>query len=83
MMNKFSNPNVFNNKISSKINNDVIAKIIIQLKKHKKLNKAYSKNIDKNGIEFIDSILEALGIECEIDELDIGIIPEKGSFITV
>lgn len=83
MMNKFSNPNVFNNKISSKINNDVIAKIIIQLKKHKKLNKAYSKNIDKNGIEFIDSILEALGIECEIDELDIGRIPEKGSFITV
>jgi len=82
-MNRFSGTDKINYKIANRINNDVIAKIIIQLKKIKKLNKAYSKNVDKNGIDFINSVLEVLGVNCEIEEFDIGRIPEKGAFITV
>jgi len=75
--------NFFESDISSRVNNDVIAKIIIQLKKISKLNKAYSKNFDKNGLEFIDAVLDMLGVDFEIDEIDLKRIPKIGAFITV
>ena len=76
--NDFINP-----KHAVRINNDVIAKFILQLKKYNKLNKIYSENFDKNGIEFIDSVLDSLGINYEIDESDLERIPKTGPFITV
>ncbi|NPA68690.1 MAG: lysophospholipid acyltransferase family protein [Chlorobi bacterium] len=66
-----------------KVNNDVIAKFILQLKRYNKINKLYSDNFDKDGIKFINSVIDSLGIRFEIDETDLKRIPEKGAFITV
>jgi len=68
---------------TAKFNNDVIAKFIFQLKKYNKFNKLYSENIDKDGIEFIDSVIDSLGIQYEIDDEDISRIPSDKAFITV
>ncbi len=70
-------------KHSDKIGNDVISKFILQLKKYNKINKIYSENFDKDGIEFINSVIDSLGIQFEVDEKDLERIPEKGAFITV
>ncbi len=82
-MNKFSNINSANHNIVSRFNNDIIAKIIIQLKKNNKLNKLYSENSNKNGIEFIDAVLKNLDIELDILDQDIDRIPKTGAFITI
>jgi putative hemolysin len=74
----FISPNLSNN-----VDNDVIAKLILQLKRFNKLNKVYSENTDKNGPEFIDSILKSLNINYEIDEESLKRIPKDGVFIAV
>jgi putative hemolysin len=70
-------------ELTAKFNNDVIAKFILQLKKYNKFNKLYSVNSDKDGIEFIDSVIDSLGIHFEIEDEDISRIPAEGAFITV
>ncbi|NPA44564.1 MAG: hypothetical protein GXO49_03425, partial [Chlorobi bacterium] len=82
-MNKFLEQEEYNYKNTSLAKNDIVAKIIIQLKRLKKLNKAYSKNVDKNGIDFVNSVLEMLGVKCEVDDIDINRIPKKGPFILI
>ena len=82
-MERLKGDDFVNPKHAVRINNDVIAKFILQLKKYNKLNKIYSENFDKNGIEFIDSVLDSLGINYEIDESDLKRIPKTGPFITV
>ncbi len=68
---------------AEKFDNDLIAKFLIQLKRFNKINKIYSQNLDKDGIEFIDSVLETLGIKFEVAEEDLSRIPADGAFITV
>jgi putative hemolysin len=70
-------------RLTKKFNNDVVAKFLMQLKRYNKFNKLYSENIDKDGIEFIDSVIDSLGIHYELDDIDIQRIPESGPFITV
>ncbi len=82
-MERLKGDDFVNPKHAVRINNDVIAKFILQLKTYNKLNKIYSENFDKNGIEFIDSVLDSLGINYEIDESDLKRIPKTGPFITV
>ena len=82
-MNKFSSINSANHNIANRFNSDILAKIIIQLKKHNKLNKVFSRNLDKKGIEFVDAVLSALGIKLDVSEQDLDRIPKTGAFITV
>jgi putative hemolysin len=48
-----------------------------------KINELYAKHSDKNGIDFIDSILSDLEIHYEINSNELKRIPQKGSFIMV
>ncbi|MCD4793031.1 MAG: lysophospholipid acyltransferase family protein [Bacteroidales bacterium] len=82
-MEKIKGKDFISQRLSDKFNNDVIAKFLMQLKSYNKFNKIYSKNFDKDGIEFIDSVIDSLGINFEIDEADISRIPLTGAFITV
>lgn len=82
-MERLKGKDFVNPKHVVKINNDVIAKFILQLKRYNKLNKIYSENFDKDGIEFINSVLDSLGINYEVDPGDLERIPKTGSFITV
>ncbi len=82
-MERIKGKDFINPKFEKKYNNDVIAKFILQLKKYNKINKLYSENFDKDGVEFINSIIDSLGIQFEVDDIDLKRIPEKGAFITV
>jgi len=70
-------------RLTNKFNNDVIAKFLMQLKRYNKFNKLYSKNIDKDGVEFINSVIDSLGIHFEVEQSDLKRIPAEGPFITV
>ncbi len=48
-----------------------------------KLNQIYDKHKEKQGIEFLDAILNEVNIKFEIPEEDLKRIPEKGAFITI
>jgi len=82
-MDKLTAKDFVNPIYAEKFDNDFIAKFLIQLKRFNKINKIYSQNLDKDGIEFIDSVLETLGIKFEVAEEDLARIPAKGAFITV
>jgi putative hemolysin len=82
-MEKISGKDFLSQDQTAKYNNDVIAKFIFQLKKYNKFNKLYTNNIDKDGIEFIDSVIDSLGIQFEIEEEDVSRIPTTGAFITI
>ena len=66
-----------------KFGGEIIAKFLMQLLKLNKLNNLYSKNKDKAGIDFINSVIENLEFNYEIREDDLKRIPEKGPFIIV
>jgi len=68
---------------SGKFINDIIAKYLVQTFNLNKVNKIYSQNKDKQGIEFINSVLETLEISYTLDEKELKKIPLTGPFITV
>jgi len=68
---------------SGKFISDIIAKYLVQAFNLNKVNKIYSDNINKPGIDFINSIIETLEINFNIDEKELKKIPLTGPFITV
>src|ERR1700741_3582861 len=62
---------------------DAIAQPLMKIIKLDELNKLYATVHSKTGIEFIDEVLEKLGINIEIDEKDLKNIPLQGSFIAL
>ncbi|MFC2115281.1 GNAT family N-acyltransferase [Bacteroidota bacterium] len=59
------------------------AKFLMLLLRFKRINKIYDENSHRSGIEFIDSMIEQLGIRYEIRPEDLDKIPKEGPFITV
>lgn len=66
-----------------KFGGEVIAKLLMQILKFNKVNKVYSENKDKDGIEFVNSVIEHLGINFDVSDADLKRIPEKQSFIVI
>ncbi len=62
---------------------EITAKVIMQLFKLNRVNRIYSHNIDKKGIEFINSVLDQLQLKFDFAEEELKRIPKSGSFITV
>jgi len=59
------------------------AKFLMYILKLDKLNKVYSDNYCEDGLEFIDSLIEDLGIKFEFDEEELKRIPKEGAFISI
>jgi len=59
------------------------AKLLMYILKLNKLNKLYSENCCKDGIEFIDALIDELGVKFEFDEEELKRIPKEGPFITI
>ncbi|MCT4614797.1 MAG: lysophospholipid acyltransferase family protein [Marinifilaceae bacterium] len=59
------------------------AKLLMYLFKLNKINKLYSSNFSKDGIDFIDALIEDLGVKFEFDEEELKRLPKDGAFITV
>jgi len=63
--------------------NEIISKFLMKLVRLNKVNKIYEKNIDKQGLEFINSVIENLQIHYTLNETELARIPETGPFVTV
>lgn len=64
-----------------KFGGEVFAKFLMQLLKLNKINKMYSDNIDKSGIDFINAVIDHLEFNYEVSKEDIKRIPKSGPFI--
>lgn len=62
---------------------DALSVPLMRLLKIDEVNKIYKNNCHLNGIEFINSILDELGIKIEIEENDLQNIPADGAFIAI
>ncbi|MFW5886683.1 MAG: GNAT family N-acyltransferase [Bacteroidota bacterium] len=60
-----------------------LEKLVMHLIGLNKLNKLYSSNSDKEGLEFIDGMLEGLQVKFDVSDEDIERIPRLGPFIAV
>ncbi|RXQ95645.1 lysophospholipid acyltransferase family protein [Ancylomarina salipaludis] len=59
------------------------AKLLMYILRLNKLNDLYSANCEKSGVEFIDGLIDDLGIKFEFDEEELKRIPLNGSFISI
>jgi len=66
-----------------KFGGEVVAKLLMQILKFNKVNKVYSQTKDKEGIEFVNSVIEHLGINFDVNDEDMKRIPAKDPFIVV
>ena len=66
-----------------KFGGEVVAKLLMQVLKFNRVNKVYTQTKDKEGIEFVNSVIEHLGIIYEVSEDDLKRIPENKPFIII
>jgi putative hemolysin len=62
---------------------EVIVRLLMQLFRINRMNRVYSENIDKVGIDFINSIIDSLQLKYEYFHEELKRIPLNGAFITV
>jgi putative hemolysin len=60
-----------------------LAGLLMAIMKLNDINKVFSQNKEYNGLEFVDKILETIGVEIDFDEEDLKNIPKTGSFIAI
>ncbi|TKG95904.1 lysophospholipid acyltransferase family protein [Puteibacter caeruleilacunae] len=67
----------------SYLGGEYFAKFLMYILRLNKINKIYDAVYDKEGIEFIDALIDMLGVKFEFDEKELERIPKEGGFITV
>jgi len=60
-----------------------LANLLMEVMKINDVNKLYSQFHDLDGMDFVDGILNSLGIKIEIDEKELNNIPKDGAFIAI
>ncbi len=60
-----------------------VGRVLMTLLRINKINKLYEDVQDKEGIEFIDALINKLELEYELREEELERIPKTGAFITV
>jgi putative hemolysin len=60
-----------------------LAALMMEVMKLNDINKVFSQNQHFNGLEFVDKILETIGVSVEFDEDDLKNIPKTGAFIAI
>jgi putative hemolysin len=60
-----------------------LAALLMEVMKLNDINKVFSQNKHFNGLEFVDKILETIGVKIEFDEDDLKNIPKTGGFIAI
>ncbi|MDR6940520.1 lysophospholipid acyltransferase family protein [Mucilaginibacter pocheonensis] len=60
-----------------------LAALLMELMKINQVNDLFAQAQPKQGIEFIDAILEGCGIDIEFDERELRNIPKTGSFVAI
>jgi putative hemolysin len=74
----------FKNFINYKsLGKDLFTDAVFQLLKLNKVNELYEKHYKKSPLEFIDAIIDYLGIHIEISSEDLERIPKTGPFVII
>jgi putative hemolysin len=60
-----------------------LAALLMEMMKLNDINKVFSKNVHYSGLEFVDKILETIGVTIDFDEDDLKNIPKTGGFIAI
>lgn len=60
-----------------------LASLLMEVMKINHVNEAFSKAQHLEGVDFIDKILEVLGIRVEFDPKELANLPAKGAFIAI
>lgn len=60
-----------------------LAELLMELTKINKINRLFANNSEKQGVDFIDGVLDGIGITVEFDEDDLKNIPKDGAFIAI
>ncbi|SMO74617.1 lysophospholipid acyltransferase family protein [Solitalea koreensis] len=60
-----------------------LSKLVMSLLKLNKLNDFYAKIQDRQGLEFVDAVVDSLGLNIEFDEDDLKNIPKEGGFVAI
>lgn len=60
-----------------------LAALLMEVMKLNDINEVFSKNQHFEGLEFVDKILETIGVSIEFDEQDLRNIPKTGAFIAI
>jgi len=60
-----------------------LAALLMEVMKLNDINEVFSKNEHFVGLEFVDKILETIGVSIEFDEQDLRNIPKTGAFIAI
>jgi putative hemolysin len=66
-----------------KLNMPGLAALLMELMKINQVNDLFAEAQPKQGIEFIDAILEGCGVNIEYDERELKNIPKTGGFIAI
>jgi putative hemolysin len=62
---------------------ELLSRLLMQFLRLNKINKVYGSLYEKEGIEFIDAVINELGIKFEVSQEDLNRIPKDKPFITV
>lgn len=60
-----------------------LAALLMEVMKLNDINEVFSKNEHFAGLEFVDKILETIGVSIDFDENDLKNIPKTGAFIAI
>ncbi len=60
-----------------------LAALLMEVMKLNDINKVFSQNQHFNGLEFVDKILETIGVSIDFDDDDLKNIPKTGAFIAI
>jgi len=60
-----------------------LAALLMEVMKLNDINKVFSMNEHFSGLEFVDKILETVGVTIDFDEEDLKNIPKTGGFIAI
>lgn len=60
-----------------------LAALLMEVMKLNDINEVFSRNQHFNGLEFVDKILETIGVSIDFDEDDLKHIPKTGPFIAI
>ena len=71
------------NSYLASLGSENLAKFIMYVLRFNKLNRIYEQIADKKGIEFIDELIEILGINFKFDKTELKKIPKTGPVILV
>jgi len=67
----------------NRLGKDLFADVIFQLLKLNKVNELYNEHYQKSPLDFIDAIINYLGIQYTISPADLERIPKTGSFVLI